>query len=255
MRGKVVTVPPGAPDTFENFCKNRDLGVRATLISRHLPLVESIAKNFLPHGQGEPLEDLIQVGSIGLIKAVDRFDPTKDAQFSTYATHQISGEIRHYLRDKAGMIRQPRWLRFLTYQIYAEAELLAQKLGRFPTSKEIADSLNIAEEGIVEILRLGKDLSCTLLDVSRKDSLENLQKKVRSKSLVSFQLPVEDKIVLSNALEKLLQVEKKALFLFFYNDLTQTEIGKHLGLSQRAVSRVMQKGLGKLKKILTKDLW
>jgi len=238
---------------LEAFYRTRTPSLRADLISRHIPLVESIAKHFLYHAHGEPLEDLIQVGTIGLIKAVDRFDPSKKTQFNTYATHQISGELRHYLRDKVDTIKHPRWLRFLAYQIYTEAEALTQKLGRYPTAKELADNLNIREDGILEILKLQEDLSPASLDAEGK--LRTLEQKIRAQRLVSFQLPIEDKVVLMKSFEKLLAIERKAIYLFFYYDLTQSEIGSQLGLSQRAVSRVIQKGLGKLKDVLTSELW
>lgn len=240
---------------LEKFTRVCDLKLRSELISRNLPLVESIARKISLHKHGEPLEDLVQVGIIGLIKAVDRFDPAKETQFSTYATHQISGEIRHYLRDKVDLIKHPRWLRFLAYQIFAEAEVLAQKLSRFPTSKELADSLNISEDGIIEIFKLQDSLDCLHLEAPDKNGLQTLQKKIRAQNLVTFQLPIEDKITLSSALEKLIEIERKAIFLFFYYDLSQTEIGNQLGLSQKAVSRLIQKGLKQLKEILNREIF
>lgn len=250
-----IAVPETVEDLVQVYCQNRDSKLRSDLIFRHLPLVETLARRFLFRAHGEPLEDLVQVGTIGLIKALDRFDPNKAAQFATYATHQIVGEIRHYLRDKSDLIRHPRWLRFVTYQMLQESERLAQQLGRFPGAREIADSLNITEESVVEILRLNETLSQTTLDGSERESLRRAQEKIRSQRLVSFQLPMEDKISLFNALEKLVEAERKAVYLFFYYDLTQSEIGKQLGLSQRAVSRLIQKALSKLKALLTSELW
>lgn len=243
---------PANDDLLREYFHSRDVKVRAAIISRYLHLAESVARRYFPRGRGEPLEDLVQVGIVGLIKAVDRFDPSKEAQFATYATHQIVGEIRHYLRDKADLIKHPRWLSFLTYQVNNESEKLAQKLGRHPTPGEIADSLNITEEGVLEILRLNETLSSMSLDEDRMDwSFESVQRKIRSQRMVSFQLPIEDKIVLMNAMERLVVLEKKAIYLFFYHDLTQGEIGEQLGVSQRTVSRVIAKGLGRLKEMLS----
>jgi RNA polymerase sigma-B factor len=220
-----------------------------------MPLVETMAKKFLRKSHGELLEDLIQVGAVGLIKAVDHFDPARESEFNHYAVSQISGEIRHYLRDKQNLVRPPRWLNFLLYKIGQESEKLTQKLGRLPTHKEIAESLNIAEEGITEALKLQKTISNPLLSAAEEEEFDLLRHKLRSQKQISFQLPVEDKITLIQAIEKLLLIEKKAIFLFFYYDLTQMEIGKKLGLSQKNVSRVILKGVKKLKNTLEKELW
>ncbi|MCL4512474.1 MAG: sigma-70 family RNA polymerase sigma factor [Candidatus Eremiobacteraeota bacterium] len=227
---------------------------RTAVILQHMPLVETTAKKFFRRSHGEFLEDLIQVGAIGLIKAVDHFDSTRESEFNHYALSQIAGEIRHYLRDKGNLVKPPRWLRFLLYKIGQESEKLAQQLGRHPTTKEVAESLNIAEEGITEALKLQEFVSNPLMPAAEEE-FESLRQKLKSQKLISFQLPVEDKITLYQAIEKLLSVEKKTIYLFFYYDLTQMEIGKKLGLSQRKVSRVIQKGLEKLKEILGKELW
>jgi RNA polymerase sigma-B factor len=240
---------------WEDFLETKSPHSRALLISQHLNLVQNLAKRFLPRAHGEPLEDLVQVGVMGLIKAIDHYDPSKDVQFKTYAIHQVTGEIRHYLRDKVNLIRHPRWLGYLTFQVNNEAEKLAQKLGRQPTTKEIADSLNITEEGVLEVFRLNEILTNTSFNEEDLEyRFENAQRKIQSQRLVSFQLPIEDKIVLLNAMEKLVELERKAIYLFFYYDLTQGEIGEKLGLTQRTVSRLIQKGLSKLKDILTVEL-
>lgn len=204
------------------------------------------------HHAREPLEDLTQVGAIGLIKAIEDYDPDRNVLFSTFASHHILGEIRHYLRDKSELIRPPRWLRKLTFQILSEKENFIQKFGREPSVREIAEKLNIQEDGIAEILSLGAALRWSSLDAPNFDSIQGKIQSIHQKTL---QLPIEDRIVLENALEKLKKIERNAVDLFFYQDLTQTEIGKKLHLSQRAVSRLIQKSLRDLKTILTKDLW
>lgn len=228
-------------------------GLRAEFILYYMPLVESIVKRFsfnkLPR---ESREDLMQVGTIGLIKAVDQYNSQKGTLFSTYATHQILGEIRHYLRDKTNLIRPPRWLRYLNQKVFSEAALLTQELGHFPTSRQLADRLNIQEEGIEELRKLNEMLFSFFREQEWNENLQPLQEKICTQHLVSFQLPIEDKLILIQAIQKLLEVEQKVIYLFFYYDLTQSEIGKRLGLSQRSVSRVIQKALGKLKEILSR---
>jgi len=201
------------------------------------------------------MEDLFQVGTIGLIKALENFDPNRNAAFSTFARHHILGELRHYLRDKVGLIKPPRWLRYLTYQVLSEKERLLQKLGREPTTAEIAEGLNLHEDGVTEVLSMNASLILTSLDDTDEMGFDSIQNKIKSVRQASFQLPIEDRIVLEKALEKLLKIERKAIDLFFYQDLTQTEIGQQLHLSQRAVSRLIARGLRTLKSLLTKDLW
>lgn len=237
------------PELFEAYQAKRDPELRSNLVSRYFPLVVSLAKHF--YGK-DSLDDLTQVGTIGLLKAFDAYDPKRNVLFSTYAAHHILGEIRHYLRDKNDLIRHPRWLRKLTFQILSEKEKFIREFAREPSTKEIAERLNIKEDGILEILSLGTSLHWMSLDSVDFDSL---QKKIRAVRPATLQLPIEDRIVLENALEKLRKIERKAVDLFFYQDLTQTEIGKKLHLSQRAVSRLIGKSLRNLKAILTQDLW
>jgi RNA polymerase sigma-B factor len=233
---------------FEKLRKTGNREIRNTIIKENIQVVFPISRKFWK--SGENLEDLIQVGFIGLIKAVDNFDPDREVKFTTYASHCITGEIRHYLRDKSEVIKSPRWLRRLNSEVASFIELFLQQNMRFPTIKEIADSLNIAEDGILEILKSRKPLS---LNADSKIKGEGIDyERIKAVRYEDFKLPLEDRLVIEDAVEKLVTLEKKIVYLFFYQDLNQTEIGSRLGIPKKRVSRLLHKAIDSLKKMIFK---
>ncbi|MEQ8172722.1 MAG: sigma-70 family RNA polymerase sigma factor [Candidatus Eremiobacterota bacterium] len=243
-------------DLLKKYSQTKNIELRHQIVLNNFSLVRYIAKNY--QDSGETIDDLIQVGYIGLIKAVDGYDSEKNVKFSTYATHKIRGEIRHYLRDKSSIIKRPRWIQSIYVQIIKAIEELTRELGRPPTLPEIAGFCNIKEEGISEILKAVDSFKITSLDGTKSDrETENfnfpLIDRIKSQRYVTFKLPVEDRIAIIQAIEQLKILEKDAIFLFFYKDLTQIEIAKKLGVSQKHVSRLIKKSLDKLKDILSKD--
>lgn len=242
----------GIPDqeeeaaSFRQLRSSGDPQLRNALAVRYLHLVPMLVRKF--HGKGER-EDLIQVGYIGLLKAVDQFDPDLAARFQTYATHCITGELRHYLRDRVDVVRKPRWLRGLSRQVAAFIERHLHDKHRLPTIAEISSELNIEEDGVVELL---KSKQPTSMDTG-PESLQVAVERIKTRRYESFRLPVEDRIVLSESLEKLLEIERKIIYLFFYKDLNQRQIAGQLDLSPKKVSRVMQKGLDRLRAILGQE--
>jgi RNA polymerase sigma factor (sigma-70 family) len=156
MRGPAQDVRGGDRESLRDY-----------LVLVHAPLVEHCARSF--SASGEPLEDLVQEGTIGLIKAVDRFDPDKGVRFSTYACHLISGEMRHYLRDLGKLIHEPGWHAQLRAQVTRSSEQLTQKLGRVPRPEEIASSLDIQPQIVRKVLESNNLLSVASLDVENDD--------------------------------------------------------------------------------------
>ena len=220
--------------------------MRNALAVRYLHLVPVLVRKF--QGKAER-EDLIQVGYIGLLKAVDQYDPDHAARFQTYATHCIIGELRHHLRDRVDVVRKPRWLRGLSRQVAAFIEGHLHTKHRLPTIAEISSELNIAEEGVVELLKSKRPTS---MDTG-PDSVQLAVERIKTRRYETFRLPIEDRIVLSESLEKLLEVERKIIYLFFYKDLNQRQIAGQLELSPKKVSRVMQKALSRLRSILGQE--
>lgn len=231
-------------ELFFRYSQGRELALRDELFARHLRLVEVVAHTHVRSRPGDR-EDLLQVGYLGLLGAIERFDWTRGVKFATYAGHCIHGEIRHFVRDKGEAIRRPRWMRQLSSRVASFLEGYLQEHARLPTLAEISEGLNITLDGVVAILRAKQPLSLDGEDVEveRADGIRSLRH-------VSFRLPIEDRIVLEQAVEKLLELERKVVYLFFVRDLTQKQIAGELSLPPRKVSRVMQSALGRLRRLL-----
>jgi len=244
--------PPGMEDEelFLEYSRTRSAAIREELICRNLNLVPSLVRRF--RESGESFEDLSQVGYIGLIKAVDGFNPQREVKFSTYATHCITGEIRHHLRDRIDSIKRPRWLQDLTRKLASYIDEFVQKDGHLPSIENLSQYLNIAPDGVVELLKSRTTVSLESLGEQSSEALA--YHKIRRLRYESFRLPIEDRIVLTQAVEALKKVEQRIIYLFFYMDLTQTQIATDLGLSQKKVSRILRRALDRLNEALRGEL-
>ncbi|MDR7484307.1 MAG: sigma-70 family RNA polymerase sigma factor [Armatimonadota bacterium] len=213
------------------------------------PLVRRIAAEFI--FSGVPSDDLVQVGYIGLLNAISAFDPTKGAKFATYASYLIRGEIRHYLRDQRDTIRKPRWLQKLNAQIEQTVGKYVSETGRFPGLEDLSQELNIEEEGLLEILRTREVLRTISLETEDDNGdLRVDRERIRHRSHISFQLPIEDRVMLTEAMESLNSLQKKVLYYLFYTDMTQMEAARRIGISQKHVSRVLASALAKLRGLM-----
>jgi RNA polymerase sigma-B factor len=226
--------------------------IRDELVQGHLPLVEYLARRFA--GRGEPLDDLIQVATIGLIKAVDRFDPERGVEFSTYATPTIAGEIKRHFRDKGWAVRVPRRLQELKLALTRASADLTQKLGRSPTVAELATHLNLSEEEILEGLESAHAYSTVSLDAPDSDDDEG-PAVADSLGMVDDALEgVEYRESLKPLLEALPAREKRILVLRFFSGMTQSQIAAELGISQMHVSRLLARTLAQLREgLLAED--
>ena len=225
--------------------------VRDELVEMHLALVEYLARRF--RNRGEPLDDLVQVATIGLIKSVDRFDLERGVEFSTYATPTIVGEIKRHFRDKGWAIRVPRRLQELKLALTKATSDLSQKNGRAPTVAELAQHLGMSEEDILEGLESANAYSAVSLDApdtgdddspAVADSLGTTDDSLEG---------VEYRESLKPLLEKLPPREKKILLLRFFGNMTQSQIAAELGISQMHVSRLLARTLAQLRDGLTVD--
>jgi RNA polymerase sigma-B factor len=219
--------------------------IRDELVEMHLPLVEYLARRF--RNRGEPLDDLVQVATIGLIKSVDRFDIERGVEFSTYATPTIVGEIKRHFRDKGWAIRVPRRLQELKLSLTKATSELSQKNGRAPTVAELAQHLGLSEEEILEGLESANAYSAVSLDApdagdddspAVADSLGTTDESLEG---------VEYRESLKPLLEKLPAREKKILLLRFFGNMTQSQIAAELGISQMHVSRLLARTLAQLR--------
>ena len=219
---------------------------RESLVHLHLPLVEHCARRF--RNRGEPFEDLVQVGTIGLIKSVDRFDPERGVEFSTYATPTIIGEIKRYFRDKGWAIRVPRRLQELRMQIGTATAELTQQLGRSPTPRELAERIGCTVEEIVEGSESSNAYSTLSLDAS-DDSDEGGSPSILDALGVDDEgmAHVEVRESIKPLLDRLEPREKKILLLRFFKNMTQSQIADEIGVSQMHVSRLLNRTLEQLR--------
>jgi RNA polymerase sigma-B factor len=221
---------------------------RDALVRLHLPLVEHCARRF--RNRGEPFEDLVQVGTIGLIKSVDRFDTERGVEFSTYATPTIIGEIKRYFRDKGWAIRVPRRLQELRMQISSATAELTQDLGRSPTASELAAHIGCTVEEIVEGIESSNAYSTLSLDAS-DDSDDGAASMLDALGEVDAGLEhVEIRESLKPLLDQLDAREKKILLLRFFKNMTQSQIAEEIGVSQMHVSRLLNRTLEQLRSSL-----
>ncbi len=224
---------------------------RDDLVHLHLPLVEHCARRF--RNRGEPFEDLVQVGTIGLIKAIDRFETDRCVEFSTYATPTIIGEIKRYFRDKGWAIRVPRRLQELRMQIGAANGELTQKLGRSPLPRELAEAIGCSVEQIIEGLESANAYSTLSLDAG-DDSDEGPPSMLASLGIDDEGLEhVEIRESIKPLLEGLDPREKKILLLRFFKNMTQSQIAAEIGVSQMHVSRLLTRTLDQLRTSLAAD--
>jgi RNA polymerase sigma-B factor len=222
--------------------------LRDHLVEMHLPLVEHLARRF--RNRGEPLDDLVQVATIGLIKSVDRFDTERGVEFSTYATPTIVGEIKRHFRDRGWAVRVPRRLQELRLQLTSATSELSQLHGRAPTVAELAAHLKLSEEEILEGLESANAYSTLSLDVPEQgdddspavvDSLGSEDEALEG---------VEYRESLKPLLERLPAREKKILLLRFFGNMTQSQIATEIGISQMHVSRLLARTLAQLREDL-----
>lgn len=214
-----------------------DKAARDTLVEENLGLVWSIVRRFT--GRGVEAEDLFQIGSIGLLKAIDKFDPGYEVQFSTYAVPMITGEIKRFLRDD-GMVKVSRPLKELSWKAYAVRERLERELGQEPSLSLIARELEVTMEELVMALDSGAEVESLQKTIYQGDGNDiSLEDRLEERSGAQEQLL--NRILLEETLDKLETRERQIIYLRYFEDKTQTEIARELGISQVQVSRMEKK--------------
>jgi len=238
------------------YARSRDPSLRDRVIEAGAGLVQYVARSFA--SDREPLEDLLQEGYIGLIKAVDLYDPGYEVKFATYANHLISGEIRHYLRDRCALIKEPAWLYELNQRINRVISELSQSLGRLPTVPEISAKANLREESVLEVLKTRnlfrvESTEQFAADQQRSDPVRVERHKIRSLRLEDFRLPIEDKIRIYDAIAKLKPLQRAVLHFHFFAGLSQTETARKMGVSDNYVSHLLRTALRRLREIIVSE--
>jgi RNA polymerase sigma-B factor len=231
-------------EKFVEFAATRADAVRAELIEAHLGLAEYLARRF--SNRGEPLDDLVQVASTGLIKAVDRFEPERGLEFSTYATHTIVGELKRHFRDKGWAVRVPRRMQELHLRLSTLVGTLNQELGRSPTVAEMAHGAGVSEEEVLEAMEAGQAYRFTSLDAPAPGEDAGSLASTIGEADARME-GVERRVALSPLIEQLPPRQQKILQLRFFEGLTQSEIASRLGISQMHVSRLLARSLAQLR--------
>ncbi len=223
------------------FAKTRDPALRAELIEEHLELVERLAHRFM--SRGEPLDDLIQAGSIGLIKAVDRFDPTLGYEFNAYATTTILGELKRHFRDRGWSIRASRRVQELYLELAPTVEVLTQRHGRSPTVREVALEIGTSEDAVLEAMEAGFGYRSPSLDAPGPEG-GTLGDRLGEHD-ANFDL-VDSRVTIIPELAALPERERSLINMRFVEELSQVEIAERLRVSQMHVSRLLARSLAAL---------
>jgi len=232
--------------TLANFEGKTDF--REQLIHQHMELVCRIARHYSQNARGH-YDDLVQVGSMGLLRAIERFDPQREASFKTYASHLITSEIRHYLRDHLAIVKLPRDLQELVPKLRQAEQALWQEYGHEPSLEDLADYLGVPPKKIADVQQMESNYTPLSLEqeaFNQPGSRTTVGEQLEDPSRRSFQLAPEDRITLNDSMQSIRSQSRQIIEFAFYEDLTQTEIAKQLGISQMQVSRRLKKALGEL---------
>jgi RNA polymerase sigma-B factor len=237
---------------LRRYHQEGDLQARDELIERYMSLVRSLARRY--SHRGEQLDDLVQIGAIGLIKAIDRFDLDRGVELTTYATPNIIGEIKRHFRDKGWSVRVPRGLQELNVQVSKLVEQLTVQLSRSPTIAELAEAAGVEEESVLEALESGRAYSSVSLSPGANSDEEGDLDPLESLGSIEHEYEIsEDRAVLAPGFKVLDQRERKILHLRFFSGLTQSQIAEEIGISQMHVSRLIRRSLEKIREEIAEE--
>jgi RNA polymerase sigma-B factor len=232
----------GSPDEIRELLRrwheDGDRAARAEAAERMLPLARSLARRYA--GKGEPLDDLEQVASLGLLKAIDRFDVSRDVRFATFAVPTIVGELKRHFRDRGWMLRVPRDIQELSARVVRSREALTRELGRSPTVTEVAAALGAGIEQVLEALRAADAYRMMSLDEPLADGAGALEAIGGDDE--GYEL-AEHRVLLRCGLDRLGAREREIVRLRYYEGLTQREIARAVGVSQMHVSRLIRRSI------------
>ncbi len=227
--------------------------IREQLVRGYDGLVHFLARKF--QNRGEPLEDIVQVGFLGLVKAIDRFEPELGNEFTTFATPTVAGEIKRYFRDKGWAIRFPRRLQELYQQVVRTNEEMKNQLNRQPTVAELAERLKVSPDDVLEAMEMSPAYTPMSIDATiGGDSEEGGRQLSETLGGEDFNLDrVEMRDVLNRAMSHLTERERRIMAMRFYDEMSQSEIAKRLGISQMHVSRLQRAALEHLRETLASE--
>jgi RNA polymerase sigma-B factor len=241
-KGKAAWDKDRTRELFRQYKATGDSEVRDQLIVSHLNLVRFLASKF--KNRGEPLDDLIQVGTIGLIKAIDRFDPSRGLEFTTYGTPTILGEIKRHFRDKGWSVRVPRRLQELSAKVNQANDELTNELSRSPSVEEIAKRVGASVDDVLEAMESSSAYSSVPLEGGGSSDDDDAPSVIDHYATEDEDLAAsDDRIVLEDAIRDFSPREKDVIRMRFFEGMTQVEIAERLGISQVQVSRLLRRTL------------
>ena len=232
-------------ELLSEYHETGDPLVRDRIVEAHLGLAEYLARRF--DHRGEPIDDLVQVASLALIHAVERFDPSRGLEFTTYAVPTIVGEVKRYFRDKGWALRVPRRLQELHLQLATTVAELTHELGRSPSIPEIAERAHAGIDDVIEALEAGQAYRSSSLDAPRSGEDTAAHSSTLGEPDERF-TGVDERSELTSLLRGLPEREREILVLRFYDGLTQSEIAERVGISQMHVSRLLSRTLESLRR-------
>ncbi|WP_248922746.1 RNA polymerase sigma factor SigF [Olsenella intestinalis] len=244
-KGKLAWDKERTRELFRLYKEEGDEEARQQLVVSHLNLVRFLASKF--KNRGEPLDDLVQVGTIGLIKAIDRFDPARGLEFTTFATPTIMGEIKRHFRDKGWSVRVPRRLQELSSKVNQVTEELTKDLQRSPSVEEIASALDCSVDEVLEAMESSSAYSSVPLEAPSRDDDDAPSVIDRFASEDEDLASSDDRMLLEEAIAEFSPREQEIIRMRFLDGLTQVEIAKRLGISQVQVSRLLRRTLEKVR--------
>jgi RNA polymerase sigma-B factor len=228
-------------DALIQGAANGDERARELVLEQHLPLVRALAARYA--GRGEPLEDLVQVGSVGLVLALDRFDPSRGVAFKSFAIPTIVGEIRRHFRDRTWALHVPRRLKELSLRLTRTVSLLTAELGRSPSVSELAQALDVPEDEVIEALDIANAYSTrSLSEPQFEDGDDDSYRQALGRIDPGF-IEVEETAVVDLGLGALDERSRRIVELRFFDGRTQSEIAAEMGISQMHVSRLLRQSL------------
>ena len=250
--GKTAWDKERTHELFRRYKENGDMDAREKLVMSHMNLVRFLANKF--KNRGEPLDDLVQVGYLGLLKAIDRFDPSRGLEFTTYATPTILGEIKRHFRDKGWSVRVPRRLQELSAKVNQATDKLTTELQRSPKIEEIADYLGASVDEVLEAMESSSAYSSVPLEGSTNPEADDapsvIDRYATEDSALAF---TDDRLVIEDALKSFSPREREVIELRFLQGMTQIEIAERLGISQVQVSRLLRRTLKKIQDKIDPD--
>jgi RNA polymerase sigma-B factor len=253
----MISFPAGASSKahtealFARWQRERDARAREELVQRFMPLARKLARRYAGR---EPLDDLVQVASLGLLKAIDRFDPARGSAFSSLAVPTILGELKRYFRDAGWFVHVPRGVQEAALKVQNAERQLSARTGRSPTTQEIAAYLEFTVEDVVDALSAAAAHHFTSLDAPPRDLGDDEADLAEAFGCEDERYErVEEAATIAGSLRGLTKIERQVLALYFLEERTQVQIARQVGVSQMQVSRILRRGTERLRELATPE--